>query len=87
MREVASDTAPEAGALAAGGAVRVPSAQLGRVLLVLLGGAAEDVAGTATADMADGRGLLADLGAGEFLVEGHDGTLGGGVSVTSTAAA
>lgn len=87
MREVARDTSPEAGALAAGGAVRVPPAQLGRVLLVLLGGAAKDVAGTTTADMADGGGLLADLGAGELLVKGQNGAFGGGVSVTGTAAA
>lgn len=37
--------------------------------------------------MGDGGCLLADLGAGEFLVEGEDWSLGGGVSVTGTTAA
>jgi len=87
MRDVAGDTAPEAGAVAAGGAVRVSPAQLGRILLVLLGGAVEYVAGTAAADMADGGGLLADLGAGELLVEGQNGALSREVSVTGTATA
>lgn len=48
---------------------------------------AEDVARASTTDMSDGRGLLADFGALELLVEAQSLTLGGGVNISSTSTA
>lgn len=83
----AADAAPEARLGAAVGAVGVSPAELGRVLLGGGGAGAEDVSGATAAYVADGGSLLADLGAGEFLVEGEDRALGFGVSVAGTAPA
>lgn len=76
-----AQTSPESGPLAAVCAARVPPA-------LVAGGVIgnDNVAGASAADVGKGR-LGADLGAGDFLAEGEDAALGGGVSVTGTAAA
>lgn len=78
-----AQTTPEARAYTAVGAVGIAAG----LVLARGGEAAEDVAGTATADVGDGGGLLADLGALELLVEAQGLALSGGVDVASTASA
>jgi len=78
-----AETAPEPGADAAVGAVGVTT----RLGLARSGDGAEDVAGTAAADVGDGGGLLAHLGALELLVKVQGLALSRGVDVARTAAA
>lgn len=77
-----AEAAPEAGSLAASGAVGVAAGAAGRRVQ-----GAEDVAGATTANVGDGRGLLADLSTLELLIEGDGLALRGRVDVAGTAAA
>lgn len=79
-----AQAAPESRSLASVGARRVAAGAAGRV-----GGAelVEDVASATAANVGHDGGLVADLGAGELLVKGHDRASDRGVGVAGTAAA
>ena len=84
---MAQDATPESGAVAVGRAGGVDSPEAVCVLLGCRAGGREDVAGAAATDVGNGRRLLPNFGAGEFLVERHDWSLGRRVSVTGATAA
>lgn len=77
-----AEAAPEAGSLAASGALGVAAGAARRRVQ-----GAEDVAGATTANVRDGRGLLANLGTLELLIEGDSLALRGRMDVAGTAAA